>query len=138
MISKPIFFIIAILLEIYVLASVGGAIGGFLTVLLVVITALVGLTLLKKQGFSELNMTKIKNIQSPNTEILERVVIIISSILLIIPGFITDTIGILGIIPLTRMYFLKKILSNNFAKKFKYQKQQENKKETIEGQFWED
>ena len=145
-------FVVITLLEIYVLVSVGESIGGFSTVLLVVITALIGSTLLKQQGFSTLAKVQQKtmNGQTPAFELLEGVVILVSGVLLLTPGFITDFIGLLGLIPISRAYFINQILKKNAQKIFSKnrsgfihktknpQSQQRNKDNTIEGEFWED
>ncbi|AYQ55923.1 Cytoplasmic membrane protein FsxA [Bathymodiolus thermophilus thioautotrophic gill symbiont] len=144
-------FVAMTLLEIYVLASVGDAIGGLSTVLLVVITAFIGSFLLKQQGWA--TMAKAQNAmmngQTPAVEMLEGVVILISGVLLLTPGFITDTIGLLGLLPFSRRYFINKILTKNAAKMFTQKKsifirtssndsKKSNKDNTIEGEFWED
>ena len=145
-------FVIMTLLEIYVLASVGDAIGGFSTVLLVIITAFIGSYLLKQQGWSTMAKAQnsMANGQTPAFEMMEGVVILISGVLLLTPGFITDTIGLLGLIPWTRVYFIDQILSKNAEKVFTQkntvfihksntrQPNQDKKKDTIEGEFWED
>ena len=141
-----------IFLEIYVLVSVGEAIGGLSTVLLVVITALIGSTLLKQQGWS--TMAKAQNTmangQTPAFEMLEGVVILISGVLLLTPGFITDIVGLLGLVPFSRVYFIDRILSKNTEKIFSQQnsifihkskpsdKKDSGKNDTIDGEFWED
>ena len=146
-------FVIMTLLEIYVLVSVGESIGGFSTVLLVVITALIGSTLLKQQGWS--TMVKAQESmargQTPAFEMLEGVVILISGVLLLTPGFITDALGLLGLMPWSRTYFIDQILSKNAEKVFAQKntifihrsssnpnKPNKDKKDTIEGEFWED
>jgi len=115
-------FVIVTLLEIYVLVSVGESIGGFSTVMLVVITALIGSTLLKQQGWSTMAKAQqaMANGQTPAFEMLEGVVILISGVLLLTPGFITDTVGLLGLmlgqelILLTK--YLQKMLQRYFLK----------------------
>jgi UPF0716 protein FxsA len=139
------------LLEIYVIVSVGESIGGFSTILLVIITALIGSMLLKQQGWS--TMAKAQNAmangQTPAFEMLEGVVILISGVLLLTPGFITDTVGLLGLMPFSRAYFINKILSKNADKMFTQQNsafmyksksvdKKDNKNNTIDGEFWED
>ena len=147
-------FVIMTLLEIYVLASVGDAIGGFSTVLLVIITAFIGSYLLKQQGWSTMAKAQhsMANGQTPAFEMMEGVVILISGVLLLTPGFITDTIGLLGLIPWSRVYFIDRILSQNAEKVFTQKNTvfihksktnqsthaQDKKKDTIEGEFWED
>jgi len=145
-------FVIMTLLEIYVLVSVGESIGGLSTILLVIITALIGSTLLKQQGWS--TMAKAQNAmangQTPAFEMLEGVVILISGVLLLTPGFITDAIGLLGLMPFSRMYFIDHILSKNTEKLFSkkdsvfihksnpVKKKNSDKNDTIDGEFWED
>jgi len=147
-------FVIVTLLEIYVLVSVGESIGGFSTVLLVIITALIGSTLLKQQGWSTMAKAQnaIANGKTPAFEMMEGVVILISGVLLLTPGFITDILGLLGLMPWSRAYFIDRILSKNAEKVFSQNntvfihKDQsperkdthKNKKSTIEGEFWED
>jgi len=141
------------LLEIYVLVSVGESIGGFSTVLLVVITALIGSTLLKQQGWSTMAKAQesMARGQTPAFEMLEGVVILISGVLLLTPGFITDALGLLGLMPWSRTYFIDQILSKNAEKVFTQKntifihrsssnpnKPNKDKKDTIEGEFWED
>jgi UPF0716 protein FxsA len=145
-------FVIVTLLEIYVLVSVGESIGGFSTILLVIITALIGSTLLKQQGWS--TMAKAQNAmangQTPAFEMMEGVVILISGVLLLTPGFITDIIGLLGLIPWSRVYFIDRILSKNAEKVFSQNNtvfihkshptkdKKPKKNDAIEGEFWED
>ncbi len=149
-------FVIMTLLEIYVLVSVGEAIGGFSTVLLVVITALIGSILLKQQGFSTLSRAQqsMAQGQTPAFEMLEGVVIVISGVLLLTPGFITDILGLLGLMPFSRAYFIERILKQNaqrvfargntvFIQRSSHQEHKTNdtskrKDKTIEGEFWED
>ena len=90
-------FVVVTLLEIYVLVSVGDAIGGFSTVLLVVITALIGSSLLKHQGWSTMAKAQksMAEGKTPALEMMEGVVILVSGVMLLTPGFITDTIGLL-------------------------------------------
>ena len=145
-------FVIMTLLEIYVLVSVGESIGGLSTVLLVVITALIGSILLKQQGWSTMAKAQsaMANGQTPAFEMLEGVVILISGVLLLTPGFITDTIGLLGLMPFSRAYFIDNLLKKNaqkiftknsatFVHKSQTDKQPNTQKnKTLEGEFWED
>jgi UPF0716 protein FxsA len=151
-------FVVVTLLEIYVLVSVGDAIGGFSTVLLVVITALIGSSLLKHQGWSTMAKAQksMAEGKTPAFEMMEGVVILVSGVMLLTPGFITDIIGLLGLIPLSRRYFINHILAKNAAKIFNQsgsvfihktnqqphqpqnEKKRERKDDAIEGEFWED
>ena len=147
-------FVVMTLLEIYVLVSVGSAIGAFPTVFLVIITALIGSSLLKQQGWS--TMAKAQKIteqgNTPAFEIMEGLVILISGVMLLTPGFITDAIGLLGLIPFSRRYFINHFLKKNASRFFNKKnyvfihrknqmhsdKKQDKKDNTIDGEFWED
>jgi len=145
-------FVVMTLLEIYVLVTVGQSIGGLSTVLLVIVTALIGSTLLRQQGWSTMAKAQqsIAEGKTPAFEMLEGVVILVSGVLLITPGFITDSLGLLGLMPWSRRYFINHILAKNAERVFSQKKSvfvhrtknQEktinNKNETIEGEFWED
>ena len=145
-------FVVMTLLEIYVLVTVGQAIGGLSTVLLVIVTALIGTTLLRQQGWSTMAKAQqsIAEGKTPALEMLEGVVILVSGVLLLTPGFITDGLGLLGLMPWTSRYFINHILEKNAERVFSQrnsvfihrtknqEKTSNNKNETIEGEFWED
>ena len=145
-------FVVVTLAEIYVLVSVGDAIGAWSTILLVVITALIGSTLLKQQGWSIMAKAQ-QNIaegKTPALEMLEGVVILVSGILLLTPGFITDGLGLLGLMPWSRSYFINHFLVKNAERVFSNKNsvfinragssetKKTNKDDAIEGEFWED
>jgi len=144
-------FVVVTLAEIYVLVSLGEAIGGLSTVLLVVITAFIGSSLLRQQGWS--TMAKAQQSMSegrtPAMEMMEGVVILVSGILLLTPGFLTDALGLLGLMPWSRSYFINHFLEKNAERVFKQRnsvfinrtnssEKKSNKDDTIEGEFWED
>ena len=145
-------FVVVTLAEIYVLVTVGQAIGGLSTVLLVVITAFIGSRLLKQQGWSTMAKAQqsIAEGKTPALEMLEGVVILVSGVLLLTPGFITDGLGLFGLMPWSRRYFINHILEKNAERVFSQknsvfihrtknqEKTSNNKNETIEGEFWED
>jgi UPF0716 protein FxsA len=145
-------FVVVTLAEIYVLVSVGDAIGAWSTILLVIITALIGSTLLKQQGWSIMAKAQqsIAEGRTPALEMLEGVVILVSGVLLLTPGFITDGLGLLGLMPWSRSYFINHFLEKNAERVFsksnsvfihKTSNQEiktANKDEPIEGEFWED
>jgi len=144
-------FAVMTLLEIYVLMTVGDVIGNWQTVLLVIMTALIGSTLLRQQGWSTMAKAQqsIAEGKTPAFEMLEGVVILVSGVLLITPGFITDGLGLLGLMPWTRRYFINHILEKNAVRVFcqknsvfihktkNQEKTSDNKNETIEGEFLE-
>ena len=145
-------FVVVTLAEIYVLVTVGQAIGGLSTVLLVIITAFIGSRLLKQQGWSTMAKAQqsIAEGRTPAVEMFEGVVILVSGVLLLTPGFITDILGLLGLMPWSRSYFINHFLEKNaervFSKKNSIfinrgessETKKTNKDETIEGEFWED
>jgi UPF0716 protein FxsA len=146
-----LFFVLMTLLEITVLISVGQAIGSLSTILLIIATAFIGSRLLKQQGWATIARAQ-QNIaegQQPTIEILEGVMILISGVLLITPGFITDILGLLGLIPFSRQYFINSFLEKNTERFFsrtttfyssnsKTNSEKKNSKNTIEGEYWED
>jgi len=144
-------FVVVTLAEIYVLVSVGQAIGGLSTVLLVVITAFIGTSLLRQQGWSTMAKAQqsMAEGRTPAMEMLEGVVILVSGILLLTPGFLTDGLGLLGLMPWSRHYFINHFLEKNAERVFKSRNSvfinrsgttdsKSKKDETIEGEYWED
>jgi UPF0716 protein FxsA len=105
-------FILVPLLEIYLLITVGGIIGAVPTVFMVVFTALLGALLLRHQGLYTLGKVQaaVARGELPTAAMLEGVVLIISGALLLTPGFFTDTIGLLGLIPPLRQRLILAVL----------------------------
>lgn len=100
----PLLFIVVPLAELYLIIEVGSVIGALWTVLLVVLTAVIGVSLLRIQGFATLDRAR-RNMEAgtlPAMEIMEGMMLAIGGALLITPGFITDTLGFLCLIPFTR------------------------------------
>ena len=119
-------------LEIYLFIKIGSQIGAFNTVLLIFITAIIGVYYAKYEGINTIRSGFVQVIKNevPAYEIISGAAIAFAAILLIIPGFATDLIGFLLIFPLSR-----KLIFGNLSKKF-YEKQT-NKKNFIEGEFEE-
>ena len=108
-------------LEIFVFIKVGGIFGALNTILLIITTAVVGIYFAKLEGLNTIK-SGIENIyknKPPIYEILSGASIAFAALLLILPGFITDGIGFLLLVPLTRRllinYFMKgkKNINNN-------------------------
>ena len=119
------------LIEIYLLIKVGGMVGAFNTIFLIFFTAITGVYFARlaglnaiRSGFNQL----IKN-EVPVYEIISGAALAFAAFLLIIPGFLTDIVGFLLIIPVTRKFFIKSISS-------KLQKKKDNEI-TIEGSIEE-
>ena len=118
-------------IEIYLMIKVGSVIGALNTILLIFFTAITGVYFAKIAGLSTLRSgfnQLIKN-EIPIYEIISGAALAFAALLLIIPGFVTDVLGFLLIIPITRKLLLKNIL-------FKFKKKN-IKENIIEGDFEE-
>jgi len=129
--NAVILFIIGIpVIEIYLFIKIGGIIGAFNTIFLIFFTAITGVYFARLGGLnamrSGLNQL-IKN-EIPIYEIISGAALAFAALLLIIPGFLTDLIGFLLIIPITRKFFIKFISS-------KFNKKKTNNSDIIEGNF---
>ena len=109
-----IFFIALPALEIFVFIKIGGQLGALNTVALIFLTALIGVYFAKLQGIQTLKSGMVNLYQNklPIYEIMSGASIAIAALLLIIPGFFTDLIGFLLLIPLTRRIIFRLILKN--------------------------
>tara|TARA_B100000161_G_scaffold260777_1_gene228205 strand:+ start:103 stop:528 length:426 start_codon:yes stop_codon:yes gene_type:complete len=118
------------LIEIYLFIKIGSQIGAFNTVLLILTTAVVGVAYARFEGFNTLKsgIAQLVKNEIPVYEIISGATLAFAAFLLILPGFATDFIGILLVIP-----FSRRILLNRFINK-KKQKVKENK-EFIEGDY---
>ena len=129
-----ILFIITIpLIEIYLMIKVGGVIGAFNTIFLIIFTAVTGLFFARLAGLSTIKsgFNQIIKNESPIYEIISGAAIAFAALLLIIPGFLTDLIGFLLILPPTRKMLIFSI-SSKFKKKQNYN---DKDKDIIEGQI---
>ena len=106
-------FLLVPLLEIYLLIQVGQVIGAGWTVLLVVLTAVIGVALLKRQGLSTLNRAqrKMQDGELPAHEMLEGMGLVVAGALLLTPGFFTDAVGFLLLFPPSRIWLVRAIAS---------------------------
>ena len=118
-------------IEIFLFIKIGSQIGAITTILLIFITAIVGIYYAKYEGLNILRsgFTQISKNQTPKYEIISGAAIAFAALLLIIPGFATDIFGFLILLPITRHFFLKK-----FFKKFK-EKEETERNNFIEGDF---
>ena len=118
------------ILEIYLFIKIGSQIGAFNTILLIFITAIIGVYYAKYEGLNTARsgfLEIIKN-EVPAYEIISGAAIAFAAILLIIPGFATDFLGFLLIFPITR-----KLIFGKFSNKFK--KKETKKNNFIDGEF---
>ena len=118
------------ILEIYLFIKIGSEIGAFNTILLVFITAVIGVYYAKYEGLNTIRsgFTQIIKNQVPAYEIISGAAIAFAALLLIIPGFATDFLGFLLIFPITR-----KLIFGNLSNKFK--KNEVKKKNYIDGEY---
>ena len=140
-------FILMPIIEMWLLITIGGYIGALSTILLVLLTALIGIGLLRAQGFTTLWRAKEKLQQGkiPAQEMMEGIVLAVSGALLLTPGFVTDAIGLLGLLSFTRILLVKGILHKvNFitasAQPFGQQpfgSDPKNNGDTFEGESWD-
>ena len=117
------------IIEIYLFIKIGSQIGAITTILLIFITAVVGVYYAKYEGLNTLKagFLQLSRNEAPAYEIISGAAIAFAAILLIIPGFATDILGFLLIFPISRKFFFSK-----FAKKFNHKKEKNN---FIDGDF---
>ena len=118
------------LIEIYLFIKIGSYIGAFNTVSLILITAIVGIIYARYEGFNTLRSVMYQLIKNeiPVYEIISGAALAFAALLLILPGFATDLMGLILIFPPTRKLILK-----NFSKK--YTSKNQKKKDYIDGEF---
>ena len=117
------------LIEIYLFIQIGGQIGAFNTILIIFLTAVVGIYFVRLQGLNTLRsgVTQLYNNQIPIYEMMSGAALAFAALLLIIPGFATDIIGFLLILPITRSLIFKYL-----GKKYNKEKV---KDDLIEGEY---
>ena len=121
------------LIEIYLFIKVGSEIGALNTILLILITAIVGIWYARYEGFNTLRsgMSQLVKNELPLYEIVSGAAIAFAALLLILPGFATDIIGILLVFPVTRKVILSKYSKKYTSKK----KSNDNEKNYIDGEY---
>ena len=129
---NPIFFSIIFIpvVEIYLFIKIGAQIGALATILLIFITAILGLYYARYEGLNTLRagFIQLSKQETPAYEVISGAAIAFAAILLIIPGFATDILGFLLIFPITRKIILRK-----FSKRFSLKKNKKNN--FIDGEF---
>ena len=115
------------IIEIYLFIKVGSQIGAFNTIYLIIITAVVGLYYAKYEGLNTLRsaVSQLVKNEIPINEIISGAALAVAALLMILPGFLTDVIGLIIIFPWTRKILLKKITI----------KKNNNNKNFIEGEY---
>ena len=118
------------LIEIYLFIKIGSQIGALNTIALILITAIVGVAYARYEGFNTLKsgMSQLMRNEVPIYEIISGATLTFAALLLILPGFATDFLGVLLVFPLTR-----KLIIQSFSKNFRSKKDKE--KGFIEGEY---
>ena len=123
------------IIEIYLFIKIGSQIGALTTISLIFMTAFIGVLYARYEGFNTLKsgMSQLIKNELPIYEIVSGAALAFAALLLILPGFATDILGLLIIFPPTRKLFLKNV-SKNYSKKVK-EKQDfiDGESEDIEG-----
>ena len=122
------------ILEIAVMIKIGQQIGTFNTILIIFFTAIVGIYYAKVEGINTIKagMVNLYKNKIPFYEILSGASIALAAILLILPGFISDTIGFIFLFPLTRKIII------NFWLRNKYKEKPQNDSDIIDAEIIED
>ena len=132
-------FIATPLLEIYLFIKVGGVIGAVPTVLAVVLTAVVGVGMLRVQGMNTLARFRATAARGdpPAFELLEGVILLIGGALLLTPGFFTDAVGFLCLLRPTRLWMVHYIVGRaafpGFG--FTWSERERHRPDVLEGEF---
>ena len=118
------------IIEIYLFIKIGSQIGAFNTILLIFLTAIVGVAYARHEGFNTLKsgIFGLMRNEMPIYEIISGAALAFAALLLILPGFATDILGLLIIFPPTRKLFLKNV-------SMKYSQRNQKKQDFINGEF---
>lgn len=129
-------FILIPIIEISLFIEIGSNIGSFNTICLIFLTAIIGVYFVRQQGLSTFQRlaNQIQKLETPIQTVGEGLVILLSGILLITPGFFTDAIGFLGLIPFTRIFFVKLVATFILSRYGVYKKKADD---TIEADYFE-
>tara|TARA_B110000503_G_C7130775_1_gene406723 strand:+ start:1528 stop:2034 length:507 start_codon:yes stop_codon:yes gene_type:complete len=105
-------FIVIPIIEMVVLIQVGQQIGVLWTIALVLLTAFIGINLLRYQGLATLSRAtwRMQSGQIPAKEMLEGILLAVGGALLLTPGFVTDTLGFLLLVPFSRQFFAVRLM----------------------------
>jgi UPF0716 protein FxsA len=121
-------------LEILVMIELGAKIGGLNTIFLIILTAVIGLFMARVQGLNTIRsgLLNIYKNKTPIYELISGATIAFAALLLIIPGFITDTFGFLLLVPISRKLIISFIFKNKISQASK------SDSKTIEAEIIED
>lgn len=135
------FFVLMPLLELWLLIKIGGEIGALSTIGLLILSALLGLQLIKQQGFSTLMKMNRKMAAGvdPSAEAISGLILALGGLLFFLPGFISDALGLLCLFPPTRhllaRYWLRRMGQGSFVHVHVNRNDGQQNEEIIEGEF---
>jgi UPF0716 protein FxsA len=121
-------------IEVFLMIKLGGKIGALNTVLLIFLTAIIGIYFAKRESIKTMRsgFTSFYQNKFPIYEMISGASIALAAVLLIVPGFFTDTIGFLLLIPFTRKILIKLFVKKNRSKN------EESKSNVLDGEIVED
>ncbi len=128
-----LFLIIGIpIIEIYLFIKIGSQIGAFNTISLILLTAIIGLAYIRHESFNTLRsgISRLVKNEIPIYEMISGTTLAFAAMLLILPGFATDALGVLLVFPYTR-----KIFTKNFSKNYYEKKSTTEEKNFIDGEY---
>ena len=134
-----ILFLTVPLVEIAILIKIGKVIGAGYTIALVIGTAILGAALLRTQGISTLAkvQTNINRGQLPAIELIEGLILLISGVLLLTPGFFTDMLGFLALVPILRQRLAQTFFVNFIQNRINIKQTNSRTGNIIEGEHWD-
>jgi len=130
-------FVVLPLFELWLIIKVGSLMGAWPTVMLVVATAVVGMLVLRHQGLNTLlrGRERMARGEVPAEEMLEAMVLTLGGVLLVVPGFVTDTVGCLALIPPLRRWLAARAVSRMVVVGG-FGSMGGPRGDTVEGEFW--
>ncbi|MCJ8312408.1 MAG: FxsA family protein [Saccharospirillaceae bacterium] len=137
-----VFIIVAVVfIELYTLVAVASLVGAFGAITLALGTAIVGLNILSTQGKRQMQKIKaaVTTGQNPQQVIAEGVWMLICGLVLLMPGLLTDAIGVLLLIPIVRFWLVKRGYAPKFNVPFSnFNQQNQSDDDIVEGEFYEE
>jgi UPF0716 protein FxsA len=139
----PLFLILLVLLisipvtELYVLLAIGSSIGALTTISLVILTAVLGAWLLRAQGLATIARAQaaLQAGAVPATELVEGVILLLTGIMLLTPGFITDAMGFIALVPSVRRFLALAIARRVLMRHAHSRGRAQDGPQTIDGEY---
>ena len=140
----PLLLVSLVIFELYLLFLTSESIGSLRVLALIIITAVLGISYIKKQGLKTIIKVRerISSGKSPNSEFIQGLLLAFGGVFLLIPGFLSDLIGLVFALPFTRKRIAKYILGSFqsfFGRIFSFGEtsDDESSRDIIDGEFWE-